>query len=64
MLKPRQDSNGREPEKAPEQSSFVQTCNLLSQFVKRRGSLRDLNLEIGGKIESLEAIGTLLSFLV
>lgn len=32
------------------------TCNLLSQFVKRKGSLRDLNLEIGGKIESLEAI--------
>ncbi|XP_075493652.1 jasmonate ZIM domain-containing protein 1-like [Primulina tabacum] len=56
MLKPRQDSDGRGPEKAPEQSSFVQTCNLLSQFVKRTGSLRDLNLEIGGKIESLEAI--------
>lgn len=56
MLKPRQDSDGRGPEKTPEQSNFVQTCNLLSQFVKRKGSLRDLNLEIGGKIESLEAI--------
>ncbi|KZV50158.1 protein TIFY 10A [Dorcoceras hygrometricum] len=56
MLKPTQDSDGRRPVKAPEQSNFAQTCNLLTQFVKRRGSLKDLNLEVGGKIESLEAI--------
>ncbi|KAL0380581.1 UNVERIFIED_CONTAM: protein TIFY 11B [Sesamum angustifolium] len=42
--------------KAPEKSNFVQTCNLLSRYIKEKGSLRDLNLEIGGKVESLEAI--------
>ncbi|KAK4481961.1 hypothetical protein RD792_012874 [Penstemon davidsonii] len=41
---------------APEKSNFVQTCNLLSQYIKEKGSVKDLNLEIGGKIESLEAI--------
>lgn len=42
----------------PGRSNFVQTCNLLSRYMKEKGSLRDLNLEIGGKVESLEAIGT------
>ncbi|KAG8380188.1 hypothetical protein BUALT_Bualt07G0167500 [Buddleja alternifolia] len=46
----------REGKAAPEKSNFVQTCNLLSQYIKGKGSLRDLNLEIGGKVESLEAI--------
>nr|WRU92864.1 TIFY protein 9 [Isodon rubescens] len=40
----------------PGKSNFVQTCNLLSRYIKEKGSLRDLNIEIGGKIESLEAI--------
>ncbi|KAL3840760.1 hypothetical protein ACJIZ3_025351 [Penstemon smallii] len=41
---------------APLKSNFVQTCNLLSQYIKEKGSVKDLNLQIGGKIESLEAI--------
>ncbi|KAK4427416.1 protein TIFY 11B [Sesamum alatum] len=52
----RQFSDGRRQGKEPEKSNFVQTCNLLSQYIKGKGSLRDLNLEIGGKVESLEAI--------
>ncbi|KAL2462381.1 uncharacterized protein Fot_53618 [Forsythia ovata] len=45
---------GKEP--APEKSNFVHTCNLLSRYIKKKGSLRNLNLEIGGKVESLESI--------
>lgn len=42
--------------KALEKSNFAHTCNLLSQYVKERGGLRDLNLAgIAGKSE---AIGT------
>ncbi|XP_057797096.1 protein TIFY 10a-like isoform X1 [Salvia miltiorrhiza] len=40
----------------PGRSNFVQTCNLLSRYIKEKGSLRDLNIEIGGKAESLEHI--------
>lgn len=40
--------------KALEKSNFAHTCNLLSQYVKERGSLRDLNLAgISGKSEAL-----------
>ncbi|XP_055827655.1 protein TIFY 10c-like [Solanum dulcamara] len=35
--------------KAPERSSFVQTCNLLSQFIKGKATIRDLNLGIAGQ---------------
>ncbi|KAK4349811.1 hypothetical protein RND71_029124 [Anisodus tanguticus] len=36
--------------KAPERSNFVQTCNLLSQFIKGKANIRDLNnLGIAGK---------------
>ncbi|KAJ8755809.1 hypothetical protein K2173_024354 [Erythroxylum novogranatense] len=36
-----------------EKSNFAQTCNLLSQYLKGRGSLGDISqLGIGGKIES------------
>ncbi|KAL2539048.1 Jasmonate Zim-domain protein [Abeliophyllum distichum] len=45
---------GKEP--APEKSNFVHTCNLLSRYIKKKGNLRNLNLEIGGKVESLESI--------
>ncbi|XP_075505268.1 jasmonate ZIM domain-containing protein 1-like isoform X1 [Primulina tabacum] len=51
-----QFSDGRRPGKAPERSSFMHTCNLLSRYIKKKGSLRDFNLEIDGKIESLESI--------
>ncbi|CAA2972465.1 Hypothetical predicted protein [Olea europaea subsp. europaea] len=49
-------SNRKRARKAPEKSNFVHTCNLLSQFIKKKGSLRDLNFEIGDKVESLESI--------
>ncbi|KAK6153555.1 hypothetical protein DH2020_013194 [Rehmannia glutinosa] len=52
MSSSRQFSDGN----AAEKSNFVQTCNLLSKYIKEKGNLRDLNIEIGGKIESLEAI--------
>lgn len=45
---------GRTPD---QKSNFVQTCNLLSQYIKEKGSLKDLNLEIGGKVESLDTLG-------
>ncbi|XP_075523344.1 protein TIFY 10b-like isoform X1 [Primulina tabacum] len=51
-----QFSDGRRPGKVPEWSSFMRTCNLLSRYIKKKGSLRDFNLEIDGKIESLESI--------
>lgn len=41
---------------APEKSNFVHTCNLLSRYIKKKGNLRNLNIEIGGKVESLETI--------
>ncbi|XP_011079536.1 protein TIFY 10b-like isoform X2 [Sesamum indicum] len=56
MSSHRHIADGRRLGKAPEKSNFVQTCNLLSRYIKEKGSLRDLNLEIGGKVESLEAI--------
>lgn len=43
--------------RAPEKSNFSQTCSLLGQFLKGKGSRRDLGLEIRGK---LEAAGKLL----
>ncbi|KAL2516482.1 Protein TIFY 11B [Forsythia ovata] len=49
-------SDRKRARKAPEKSNFVHTCNLLSQFIKEKGSLRDLNFEIGDKVESLESI--------
>ncbi|KAI3463209.1 hypothetical protein Pfo_019872 [Paulownia fortunei] len=56
MSSSRHFSDGRRQGKAPEKSNFVQTCNLLSKYIKEKGSLRDLNIEIGGKVESLDAI--------
>lgn len=37
--------------KATERSNFVQTCNLLSQFIKGKATIRDLNLGIAGQSE-------------
>ncbi|XP_059303026.1 protein TIFY 10c-like isoform X1 [Lycium ferocissimum] len=37
--------------KAPERSNFLLTCNLLSQFIKGKATIRDLNLGIPGKSE-------------
>ncbi|KAG6388354.1 hypothetical protein SASPL_149779 [Salvia splendens] len=41
----------------PGRSNFMQTCNLLTRFIKEKGSLRDFNIEISGKVESLQPIG-------
>ncbi|XAR49872.1 hypothetical protein NMG60_11004041 [Bertholletia excelsa] len=38
--------------KLPEKSNFTMTCNRLSQYLKERGSLRDLGLGIAGKLEN------------
>ncbi|KAL7140419.1 hypothetical protein ABFS83_09G119800 [Erythranthe nasuta] len=55
MSSSRHFSDGRRREKAaPEKTNFAQTCNLLSRYINEKGSLRDLNFEIGGKLESLE----------
>lgn len=56
MWSPRSPSGCQGKRKRLEESNFAQTCNLLSRYVKEKGSLRDLNLEIGGKVESLEAL--------
>lgn len=56
MSSSRQFTDGQRQGKAPEKSNFVQTCNLLSQYMKEKGSLKDLNLEIGGKVENLETL--------
>ncbi|MCD7462656.1 hypothetical protein HAX54_049055 [Datura stramonium] len=37
--------------KAMERSNFAQTCNLLSQFIKGKATIRDLNLGIAGQSE-------------
>lgn len=38
--------------KLPEKSSFSQTCSLLSQYLKEKGSLGDLSLGIACNIEA------------
>nr|AMB19775.1 jasmonate ZIM domain 5 protein [Hevea brasiliensis] len=37
---------------SPEKSNFAQTCNLLSQYLKERGSFGDLSLGINGNLEA------------
>ncbi|KAK3022144.1 hypothetical protein RJ639_045283 [Escallonia herrerae] len=52
MSKLQRFSDLKKPGKAPEKSNFAQTCSLLSQYLKERGSLRDLNLGINGKLDA------------
>ncbi|GFP91680.1 protein tify 10a [Phtheirospermum japonicum] len=56
MSSSRHFPDGRRQKQAPEKSNFAQTCNLLSQYMKEKGTLRNLNLEIGGKVESLDTL--------
>ncbi|KAK1288973.1 Protein TIFY 10A [Acorus calamus] len=42
----------RRPEKVPEKTNFSVTCSLLSQYLKEKGSLGDLNLRIKGNGET------------
>ncbi|RAL43842.1 hypothetical protein DM860_014343 [Cuscuta australis] len=44
--------DGGRSARAAEKPNFAQTCNLLSQFLKGKGNLRDLGLEIRGKLEA------------
>lgn len=37
---------------SPEKSKFAQTVNLLSHYVKEKGSLRDLNIGIHGDVSA------------
>ncbi|KAK1360314.1 Jasmonate ZIM domain-containing protein [Heracleum sosnowskyi] len=37
---------------SPEKSKFAQTVNLLSHYVKEKGSLRDLNIGINGDVSA------------
>ncbi|XP_022730338.1 protein TIFY 10A-like [Durio zibethinus] len=46
---------GQKPARSPEKSSFTQTCNLLSQYLKEKGSFGDLSL---GMTCNVEANGT------
>ncbi|VFQ65183.1 unnamed protein product [Cuscuta campestris] len=46
--------DGGRSARAAEKPNFAQTCNLLSQFLKGKGNLRDLGLEIRGKLEAPE----------
>ncbi|KAL1551783.1 protein TIFY 10b-like [Salvia divinorum] len=56
MWSAKNTSHAQRKGKTLETSNFAQTCNLLSQYMKQKGTLRDLNLEIGGKVESLETL--------
>ncbi|KAJ1439947.1 protein TIFY 10B-like [Sesbania bispinosa] len=38
--------SGQKPARAPEKSTFSQTCSLLSQYIKEKGSFGDLTLGI------------------
>ncbi|KAK9280742.1 hypothetical protein L1049_003630 [Liquidambar formosana] len=40
--------------KALERSNFAQTCSLLSQYLKEKGSFGDLSREMAGKLEAKE----------
>ncbi|KAK1313647.1 Protein TIFY 10A [Acorus calamus] len=42
----------RRPEKVPEKTNFSVTCSLLSQYLKEKGRLGDLNLRIKGNGEA------------
>ncbi|XP_057503693.1 protein TIFY 10b-like [Actinidia eriantha] len=44
-------SDRRSSGKGPERSNFAQTYNRLSQYLKEKRSLKDLGLEITGKLE-------------
>lgn len=48
-------SDGKISGRAPEKSNFVNTCNLLSQFLKGKVNIRDLSREIGAA--NIEAAG-------
>ncbi|XP_039057819.1 protein TIFY 10A-like [Hibiscus syriacus] len=43
---------GRKPVQSPEKSSFAQTCSLLSQYLKEKGSFGDLNLGMTCNVEA------------
>ncbi|NP_001351872.1 protein TIFY 10A-like [Cicer arietinum] len=36
--------SGQKPARSPEKSTFSQTCSLLSQYIKEKGSFKDLSL--------------------
>ena len=46
-------AEGRRSGKAPEKSTFSQTCSLLSQFLKEKRASADSTFRIGGKMEPI-----------
>ncbi|KAE8665282.1 Pectin lyase-like superfamily protein isoform 1 [Hibiscus syriacus] len=56
---------GQKPARSPEKSSFAQTCSLLSQYLKEKGSFGDLtlgmtcNVEVNGTPEMLRPCPTM-----
>jgi len=46
-------AEGRRSSKAPEKSTFSQTCSLLSQFLKEKRASADSTFRIGGKMEPI-----------
>lgn len=56
-------AEGRRSGKAPEKSSFSQTCSLLSQFLKEKRASVDSTLGIGAKIEPTASTKDLLGSL-
>ncbi|OIV98352.1 hypothetical protein TanjilG_16679 [Lupinus angustifolius] len=47
------DFSGQKPVRLPEKTSFSQTCSLLSQYIKEKGSFGDLNLGMTCNIEPI-----------
>ncbi|CAK8532065.1 unnamed protein product [Lathyrus sativus] len=57
--------SGQKPARSPEKTTFSQTCSLLSQYIKEKGSFKDLSLgmtcnntEPTGSIETSSQLGT------
>ncbi|XP_058723177.1 protein TIFY 10B-like [Vicia villosa] len=58
--------SGHKPARSPEKTTFSQTCSLLSQYIKEKGSFKDLSLgmscnnntETTGCVESSSQLGT------
>jgi len=56
-------AEGRRSSKAPEKSTFSQTCSLLSQFLKEKRASADSTFRIGGKMEPIASTKGLLGSL-
>ncbi|KAG9137669.1 hypothetical protein Leryth_011394 [Lithospermum erythrorhizon] len=53
MSSSKNDLDSRRSGKAPEKSNFASTCNLLTQYLKEKGKLKELSRSISGNLESI-----------